>query len=87
VKIIHTNPECLLTDLTQTIQQESNNERNVAFSNLISTEEQGMTTDDSVWSGRIEFLDFLYYLPNPPDYFPRFIAFLTKFYEGNQSQL
>lgn len=46
-----------------------------------------MTTDDSPWSSRIEFLDFLCYLPNPPDYLQRLITFLKEYYKGIQIQL
>lgn len=77
----------MVNDLIQIIRKESNYERNVVFSNLPLTEEQGMTIDDSVLPGRIEFLDFLCYLPNPSNYFERFVSFLEKFYEKNQSQL
>jgi hypothetical protein len=87
MRLIHTNIENLLTDLIQTIQQRTNYEGNVVFSNLASTDEPGVTTDDSTWPPRIEFLDFLCYLPNQQDYLQRLITFLTKFYEGNQSQL
>ncbi|UJR19348.1 hypothetical protein I4U23_022477 [Adineta vaga] len=84
-RVIHTDDENLSNDLIKIIQQETNYIENVVFDNLTSTEEHGTTTDDSPFPSRIDFLDFLCYIPNPPNYFQRCITFLEQYFQGTNS--
>ena len=82
----HSDNESLLKDLTKLIQQKSNDEKYVHFQN-INENEKGKTTDESVWPGTVEFLDFLCSLPNSINYFQKLINYLNEYYKDNQRQL
>ncbi|CAF2645651.1 unnamed protein product [Rotaria sp. Silwood2] len=87
MKLTHTNFEYLLTDLTKSIQQASKHEKNLDLSSLRSSEQQETSMDDSLWSARIEFLDFLCYLQYPKDCLKRLATSLEEYYVENNSYL
>ena len=79
---------CSTSNLTEIMQQNFSYLRMVGTNDFaFKEEEEGMTTDNSFWPERIDFLDFLCCLPNLVNYFQRCIDYLTQFYQGNPSQL
>lgn len=78
--MIHTDVDSVFSDLSSASHQVSKREHKLSVSILPFEGQEEMTTDDTLWSERVDLLDFLCYLPYPETCLQELVTVLEDYY-------